>query len=83
MGAILAPLIDCHAPDRTVSGEQNMHSGSFNNAEQFSIDVSFNTFYNTAKTKCNKLIFDLFTARAISRNGRCIFNMPLDFYRLA
>ena len=48
--AILAPLIDCHDPDRTVSGEPNMHSGSFNNAEQFSIDVSFNTFSNTAKT---------------------------------
>ena len=43
--AILAPLIDCHDQGRTVSGEPNIHSGSFNNAEQFSIDFSFNTFY--------------------------------------
>ena len=47
--AILTPLIDCHDPDRTFSGETNMHSGSFNNAEQFSIDVPFNTFYNKEK----------------------------------
>ena len=31
--AILAPLIDCHDLDRTVSGGPNIHSGSFNNAE--------------------------------------------------
>ena len=38
--AILAPLIDCHDPGRNVSRESNTHSGSFNNAEQFSIDIS-------------------------------------------
>ena len=48
--AILAPLIDCHDPGSTVSGEPNTHSGFFNNAEQFSIGVSFNTFYSKAKS---------------------------------
>ena len=43
---ILAPLIHCHDPGRTVSSESTMHSGSFNKAEQFSINVSFNTFYS-------------------------------------
>ena len=43
---ILAPLIDCHVPGRNVSGEPNIHSDSFNNAEQFSIDVSFKTVYS-------------------------------------
>ena len=38
--AILAPLTNCHDTDRVVSREQNTHSGSFNNSEQFSIDVS-------------------------------------------
>ena len=33
--AILAPLIDYHDPDKTVSKESNIQSGSFNNAEQF------------------------------------------------
>ena len=33
--AILAPLIDCHDPGRTVSVEQNIHSDSVNNAERF------------------------------------------------
>ena len=28
-------MIDCQDPDRTVSKEPNIHSGSFNNAEQF------------------------------------------------
>ena len=42
--AILAPLIDCHDPSRSVSSEPNVHSGIFNSAKQFSIDVSFNTF---------------------------------------
>ena len=42
--AILAPLIDCHDPSRTVSRDPIIHSGPFNNAEQFFIDVSFNTF---------------------------------------
>ena len=46
--AILAPLIDCHDP-----GEPNTHSGSFNNAEQFPINVSFNTFYSKAKNRLN------------------------------
>ena len=49
MNVILVPLIDCHDPGRTVSREPNIHSGSFNNAEQFSIYVSFNTFYSKAK----------------------------------
>ena len=35
--AILAPLIYCHNPDRAVSREPNIH------AEQFSIDISFNS----------------------------------------
>ena len=50
--AILAPLIDYHDPGRTVSREPNIHcdSGSFKNAEQFSIGVSFNTFYSKAKS---------------------------------
>ena len=51
--AILAPFIDCHDPGRTVSRELNIHSGSFNNAEQFSINVSFNTFYSKAKSRKN------------------------------
>ena len=42
--AILAPLIDCYEPSRTVSGKPNIHSGSFNNVEQFFIHVSDNTF---------------------------------------
>ena len=42
--AILAPLIHFHDPSRTVSREPNIHSGIFNNAEQFSVEVSFNTF---------------------------------------
>ena len=37
-------LIDCHDPGRTVSGKPNINSGTFNNAEQFSIDVSSKTF---------------------------------------
>ena len=49
--AILGPLIDCHNPARTVSRESNIHSGSFNNADQFSIDVSFNTFDRTTKSR--------------------------------
>ena len=50
---ILAPLID----GRTVSREPNIHSGSFNNAEQFSINVSFNMFYSKAKIdKINSLL---------------------------
>ena len=40
-------------PGRTVSGEPNVHSGSFNSAEQFSIDVSFDMFYSTAKSRLN------------------------------
>ena len=51
---ILAPLIDCHGPDRTVSGLLNVHSGSFNNAEQFSIDVPFKALY-TVKQKVDKM----------------------------
>ena len=49
--AILALLIDCHGQWRTVSGEPNIHSCSFNNAKQFFIDVSFNTFYSKAKSR--------------------------------
>ena len=47
--AVLAPLINCQDPGRTISREPNIHSGSLNNADQFSVDVSFNTFYSTAK----------------------------------
>ena len=50
---ILAPLIDCHDPGRTVSREPNIHSGSFNTAEQFSIDVSSNTSFGIAKRRSN------------------------------
>ena len=48
---ILAPLIGCLDSGRTVSGEPNIHSSSFNNAEQFSMHVSFNTFYSKAKSR--------------------------------
>ena len=41
-----APLVDCRDPCRIVSREQNIYSGSFNNAEQFFIDVSFNAFFS-------------------------------------
>ena len=55
--ALLSPLIDCHDPGRTVSREPHIHSGCFNNAEQFSTNVSFNTFYSTAKIdKINSLL---------------------------
>ena len=47
--AILAPFIDCHNPSRTVSREPNIQT--LNNAEQFSINVSFKTFYRTAKMR--------------------------------
>ena len=40
--ASVIPWFDCHDPCRSVSREPNIHSGSFNNAEQFSFDVSFN-----------------------------------------
>ena len=49
--AILAPLMVCHDPARIGSVEPNIHNGSFDNAEQFSIDVSFNTFYSKAKSR--------------------------------
>ena len=49
--AVLSPLIDCYVTSRIVSREPNTHSGSFNNAEQFSIDVSFNTFYSITKNR--------------------------------
>ena len=48
---ILAPLIDCHDPGRIVSGEPNIHNCPFDNAEQFSIDVTFNSFYIKAKSR--------------------------------
>ena len=48
---ILAHLIDCHDLGRIVSKDPNMHSGFFNNAEQFSMDVSFITFYSKAKKR--------------------------------
>ena len=57
---ILAPLIYCHDPGRTVLREPNKHSGYFNNAEEFSIDVLLNTFNTTAKKR-------------VSRNDRLIF----------
>ena len=40
--AILAPWMDCHDTGRIISGEPNLQSVFFDNAEQFSIDVSFN-----------------------------------------
>ena len=40
-----------HDPGTTVPGEPNIHSGSFNNDEQFYIDVSFNTFCSIAKSR--------------------------------
>ena len=54
--AMLASLIECHDPGRTVSREPNIHSGSFNNAEQFSINVIMflsilNMFYSIAKSR--------------------------------
>ena len=59
-----------------------MNSGYFNNAEQFSIDVSLQSFYNTEKI--DTINFFLLVYRmCLSRNGRWIFIMPLDFYRLA
>ena len=51
--AVLAHLVDCHDIGRTVSRKPNIHSGSLNNADPFSIDVSFNTFYSTAKRRYN------------------------------
>ena len=51
--AILAPLYDCHDPGRTYLRESNIHCGSFNNAEQFSSDASFKTFYSIAKIREN------------------------------
>ena len=49
--ATLAPFIDCHDPGRTVSWEPNIHSGLFNNAEQFSIDVSFKNVQQYSKNR--------------------------------
>ena len=49
--AILPPSIGCHDHGRTVSREPNIHSSSFNNTEQFSINVSLNRFYSTAKSR--------------------------------
>ena len=37
---------DCNDPGRIVSREPNIQSGYFNNAEKFSIDVYFITFYS-------------------------------------
>ena len=42
--AIFAPLIGRCVPGRTVSRESNIHSGTFHNADQFSIVVSFTAF---------------------------------------
>ena len=55
-----------------IQAEPIIHSDSFNNAEQFIIDVSFNTFYSTEKN----------ILTVISQNDRWIFIMPVDFYRL-
>ena len=49
--SVMAPLIDCHDPGRAVSREPDMYSGSLNNVEQFSVHVSFNTFYSIAKSR--------------------------------
>ena len=46
---IFAPLISCCVPGRTVSRESNIHGGTFHNAEQFSIVVSFTAFYSMIK----------------------------------
>ena len=50
---ILAPLIDCYDPDRTVSWEPNIHSDSFNSAEQFSIHISYDVASGSEITPCN------------------------------
>ena len=49
--AIFGPLMDCQDPGRIFSREPNIYSGSLNNAGEFSIDVSFNTFYTKAKSR--------------------------------
>ena len=55
--AILAPLIDYHDPGRIVSGEPNIHSVSFNNSEQFFIEVSCNSHSTVHKVdKINSLL---------------------------
>ena len=43
----------CHDPGRTVSGETDIHSGSFNtgNAKKFYINDFFKTFYSNAKRR--------------------------------
>ena len=53
--AISAPLIDRCLPGRTVSRESNIHSGTFHNAEQFPIVVSFTAFYGMIKNIYNVL----------------------------
>ena len=46
----------------------------FNNAEQFSIDVFFNTLYSTSKVdEINSVTFDLCTSHVFTRNDRWIF----------
>ena len=77
---ILPLLIDSHDSSRTVSGEPNIHHGSFNNVEQFSMDISFNMFYSIAKVdKINSLLACLrrvhFCEMTIG-----FFIMLLDFY---
>ena len=60
--ASLAPLINCHDPGRTVSREPNILytvSGSFNNAEQFSIKCLFQYVlqYYWVQQKVDKINF--------------------------
>ena len=82
--AILAPLINCHDPGKTVSrGHQTYTvSGSFNNAEQIFIDVSSNKFYSTTEYSKKKIKL---TLRSMHFRGITVglFIMPLVIYHLA
>ena len=58
------PIIDCHDPGRSVSGEPNIDStsgepnidsGSLNNAKQFSIDVFFQNVPHYLQKKVGKI----------------------------
>ena len=51
--AILAPLMDCHYLGRIVSGEPNIHSGSFDKAELFPSMMSHSIRF-TVKQKVDK-----------------------------
>ena len=79
--ALIAPLIDGKVQAELFHGEPNIHSGSFNNAKQFYINVFYNTFYSQAKKKI-KLSHFLLVLQPMhfSRNDCWMFIMPLEFY---